>query len=279
MIVNFAPTGMIPTKEMTSFVPITVEEIVDEVREAVDIGITIVHLHARDDMGVPTYNPKIYGELIARIREFAPNLVICVSLSGRNFNEFEKRSAPLGLKGEQKPDMGSLTLSSLNFPRQASVNSPDMIRDLAECMKTNGIVPELEAFDVGMVNYANYLVRKGVVEKPYYINLLVGNIASAQCDLMHIGAMMAGVDGLCSLAGIGATQLPANMIGMTIGAGVRVGLEDNIYLDSGRECKATNTSLLRRVHDLARISGKSMMSSAVFREKMRMNPGNGRYGR
>jgi hypothetical protein len=99
-------------------------------------------------------------------------LVICVSLSGRSFNKFEERSEALELEGFLKPDMGSLTLSSLNFNQIASINSPEMILNLANKMKNLGIVPELEAFDAGMINYAKYLIKKGLLEPPYYFNLI-----------------------------------------------------------------------------------------------------------
>ena len=100
LIINLAPTGMIPTKEMTPFVPVTVPEIVEDVHEAWEIGITMVHLHARDQStGKPTYKAEVYGDIIAGIRKFAPELVICVSLSGRDFQEFEQRAEPLQLDG------------------------------------------------------------------------------------------------------------------------------------------------------------------------------------
>src|SRR4030043_2261800 len=137
LIVNFTPTGMIPTKKMTSQVPVTTDEIVEDVRKAVDIGITMVHLHARDAAsGRSTYKAEVFGEIIAGIRAFSEDLVVCVSLSGRNISEFEKRAEPLQLEGDLKPDMGSLTLSSLNFNREASVNSPDIIQRLANEMKS-----------------------------------------------------------------------------------------------------------------------------------------------
>ena len=83
-IINFTPTGMIPTKSMTPFVPVTAVEIVEQVLKAADIGITMVHLHARDtETGEPTYKPEVYAEVIAGIRKSRPDLVICVSLSGR----------------------------------------------------------------------------------------------------------------------------------------------------------------------------------------------------
>ena len=254
LIVNFTPTGMIPTKEMTPHVPISAEEIVEDVRRAVDIGITMVHLHARDAVtGKSTYKAEVFGEIIAGIRAFSEDLVVCVSLSGRNISEFEKRAEPLQLEGDLKPDMGSLTLSSLNFNRVASVNSPEMIQKLANEMKSRGILAELEVFDSGMINYGKYLEKKGILEPPHYFNLLLGNIACAQADLLHTGIMIHDLpdNSFWSLAGIGNYQLMMNSVAIVSGGGVRVGLEDNIWFDAARTRLATNSDLLSRIHHLA----------------------------
>lgn len=282
LIVNFTPTGMIPTKAMTPHVPVTVTEIVEEVHRAVELGITMVHLHARDEAtGVPTYRADTYGRLISGIREFAPELVICVSLSGRNFGKFEQRAEPISLEGDLKPDMGSLTLSSLNFSQQASANAPDMVQALAQEMQARGIVPELEAFDLGMINYARYLERKGLLQPPHYFNLLLGNVASAQADLLHVGVMLRDLpdDSLWSLAGIGASQLMMNAVAIASGGGVRVGLEDNIWYDSERQVLATNSDLLLRIHRLAELSERKVMTPATLRDCLNLNPGHGQYGR
>jgi len=184
LIVNFTPTGMVPTKEMTPHVPISVDEIVEQVHEAAELGITLVHLHARSETtGKPTWEAAIYARIFEGIRRHCPDLVLCASLSGRNFNEFEKRSEVLSLH----PDMGSLTLSSLNFPGQASVNSPEMIRLLAEAMIEKGVHPEMEVFDLGMLHYGNYLVQKGLIRSPFYVNIIAGNIAGIQANLSELG--------------------------------------------------------------------------------------------
>ena len=282
LIINFAPNGMIPTKAMTPFVPVSVAEIVEDVHRAVEIGITMVHLHARDEVtGKPTYKADLYAKIIAGIRAFAPDLVICVSLSGRTFTEFAQRADPLRLDGGVKPDLGSLTLSSLNFVRDASVNSPEMILALAQEMNSRGIMPELEAFDTGMINYAKYLTTKGVVWAPYYFNLLLGNVAGAQPDLLHVGMMIRDLpDGaLWSLAGLGDAQLMMNSTGIASGGGVRVGLEDNIWFDRARTRLASNADLLGRVHALAQAHERQVMSPARLRELLQLQPGNGAYGR
>jgi len=282
LIIDFTPTGMIPVKSLTPYVPISSSEIIEDVHRAWEIGITKVHLHARDSKSEnPTFIKDIYAEIIEGIRRFAPELVVCVSLSGRTFNKFEERSDALNLQGDLKPDMGSLTLSSLNFNKIASINTPDMIQALASRMQELGIAPELEAFDAGMINYSKYLIRKGLLEAPYYFNLLLGNIACAQADILHMGIMIKDLpeNSIWSIAGIGDDQLKMNSVSIAIGGGVRVGLEDNIWYDQERTKLATNQDLLKRVHVIAQANGRNLMSSGEFRQKMALEPGNGKYGR
>jgi len=282
LIIDFTPTGMIPVKSLNPHVPISVHEIIEDIHSAWELGITKVHLHARDPQTEnPIYKKEIYAAIIEGIRKFAPCLVVCVSLSGRTFYKFEERSEPLELEGFLKPDMGSLTLSSLNFNKIASINTPDMIQDLALKMKKTGIVPELEAFDAGMINYAKYLIKRELLTPPYYFNLLLGNIACAQADIMHAGIMIRDLpeNSIWSLAGIGDHQLKMNSVAIAIGGGVRVGLEDNIWFDSSRTILARNVDLLKRIHVLAEANERRLMTSEEFRQKMDLEPGNGEYGR
>ncbi len=282
LILNFTPTGMMPTKDVTPHVPVSVAEIVADVHRAVEMGITMVHLHARDEStGKPTHRADAYGRMIEGIRRFAPDLVVCVSLSGRNGTELAARAEPQQLDGPVKPDMGSLTLSSLNFNRQASINTPDTIKALAEMMMDRAIVPELEAFDSGMINYAKYLQRKGLLVPPHYFNLIVGNIACAQADLLHIGVMVNDLpsQSLWSLGGVGDAQFPVTALAVVCGSGVRVGLEDNIWFDAGRTRLATNADLLRRTHEVAAIAERKIMVPARLRELLKLRKGFGEYGR
>jgi 3-keto-5-aminohexanoate cleavage enzyme len=268
-IFNFTPTGMIPTKEMTEHVPLHPEEIVSQVLEAAEYGANMVHLHARDSgTEAPTYKKEMYSEIINGIRKRNKDLVLCVSTSGRNFFEFEKRSQVLELKGEVKPDFGSLTLSSLNFNKQASINAPDMIKALAQKMQDNNIRPELEAFDLGMINYAKYLITKGLVKPPYYFNLILGNIACAQANILSLGLMIKELppDSIWSAGGIGNWQLKMNAMSIMEGGGVRVGLEDNIWFDDDRKQLATNLDLVKRISTIANVLGKEPYSQKEARE-------------
>jgi 3-keto-5-aminohexanoate cleavage enzyme len=281
-IINFTPTGIIPTKQMTPYVPIRNDEIIDQVLEAASLGITSVHLHARNaDSGNSEYRAEVYREIIAGIRKFNKDLVLCVSLSGRQITDFDKRADALNLEGDLKPDMGSLTLSSLNFNNQASLNAPDTIRALAQKMKKQGIVPELEAFDAGMINYAKYLAKIGLIEPPYYFSLILGNIACAQADLLHAGIMVRDLppDTVWSMGGVGNSQLMMNSIAIAIGGGVRVGIEDNYWFDPNRTKLARNIDLIKRIHVLAEANERKIMVPLELRRIMNLQNGNGHYGR
>jgi uncharacterized protein (DUF849 family) len=274
VIINLCPTGMVPDKEMTPHVPITPAEIIADVSRCVERGANFVHLHARDENGCPHYSRDIYARQIAGIREKYPNLTLCVSLSGRNYGEFEQRSDPLQLTGDLRPDMGSLTLSSLNFSAQASVNSPEMVRRLAETMTEKGIKPELEVFDLGMMNYAHYLISKGALQPPYYFNILLGNIATAQTTPAQVAALISELpdNSIWCLAGIGRQQLQANMLGLLFGDGVRVGIEDNIWYDDRRTRLATNADFVQRITEAACLLERPIATPEAVRTRLGISP-------
>jgi len=256
-IINFTPTGTQPTRD-NSLAPLEVNEIIDEVIMANEMGITITHLHARDEVSLKnTYKKEVYQKIIDGIKQYCPDLILCVSLTGRNFPDFSYRSEVL----QCKPDMASLTMSSLNFPTGASVNEPDMILSLILEMDKYGVTPELECFDSGMINYANYLISKGVLKGPHYMNVILGNIYNGQSDLGTIASIknVIPTNTVTCVGGIGSQQLMSNVMGLLYFDGVRIGLEDNLYF-VGKE-KATNKQLLQRVHNLMSEMNMELMSS------------------
>jgi len=272
LILNLAPTGMVPTRRMSPHVPLQPNEIVADVLAAAEIGVTIVHLHARDEDGEPTHRKEIYARIIGGIRDVRPDLMICVSCSGRKVQRPEDRADVLGLSGDLKPDMASLTLSSLNFPRQASINAPDTIAFLAKEMLERGILPEIEIFDLGMANVLHFLQDRGLVTRPAYANLLFGNLATAQADFLEIGAVVSRLPTgtIWSLAGIGASQLPVAAMAAAAAPGVRIGLEDNLWLDAGRTRLARNVELVERVHALAALMDRPVMPSNDLRAALQI---------
>ena len=268
-IINLACTGLVPTKAMNPHIPLTHHEIVDDVARCLELGVQMVHLHARSEDGGHTGDPEPYGRLIEAIRQLpgGKNAVLCVTTSGRQDVSFESRARVLDLDGQMKPDMASLTLGSLNFLQQASINAPKTIRSLAQRMLERGIRPELEVFDLGMANFIRVLAKEGLLEPPFYANLFLGNIAGAQVEDLHLAALRSPLppDAVVSVAGIGRGQLPANMLGLLFTDGVRIGLEDNLWFDTARTKHATNLTLTQRIQRIADELERPLASRSAVR--------------
>lgn len=253
LMINVCLTGMVPSKISTPYVPVSVDEIVEDAIRVYDAGARIVHLHARDENGDPTPDASLYERIITAIRKERPKLVCCVTTSGRNWSDFEKRSEVLSLTGKAKPDMASLTLGSLNFLSGASVNSIDMVERLAMAMKEKGIKPEFEVFDAGMANLAKYLERYGIIAGKKYFNLLLGNLNTASATIGNLHALADALpdDSIWAGAGIGQFQLPMNVAAIAAGGHVRVGIEDSIYYDYDKNILASNEMLVKRIVRIA----------------------------
>jgi len=274
LLVNLCPTGMIPTREMTKHVPLSPAEVIEDVCRGLEGGASVIHLHARDENGVPTYRASIYEKMILGIRAHFPDAVIGVSCSGRQFPEFEKRSEVLDLEGRARPDLASLTLTSLDFPTGPSLNAPDLVRALARKMKKNGIKPELECFDFGMVNAANSLIAQREIDPPYYFNLLLGSRYSLPATARHLGTLVADLpaDSIWSVAGIGLCQLPMSVLGIVMGGHCRIGLEDNIWADFDRTQLATNPGSVERTVRIAHECGRPIATRAEARVQLGLGP-------
>jgi len=272
LIINAAITGMVPMPADNVSLPVTVGQIVAEASRCADTGASIIHVHARGEDGKPTWREEVYREIIEGIRARCPELLISASTSGRLWSDFEKRSAVL----DCRPDLASLTPGSLNFPTAASVNPPPIICQLATAMRERGIVPELEFFEIGMIDYVrDYLIPKGILQAPFYANLLLGSLgtmAASARNLNHmVEALPAGT--VWSAAGIGRFQFPINQLAIRMDGHVRVGLEDNLWMDAEKTDPATNVRLIERVVRLAEAAGRPIASPATARTiiGLRMN--------
>jgi uncharacterized protein (DUF849 family) len=146
----------------------------------------------------------------------------------------------------------------MNIPKTVSINSAETIEALAAEMLENNIVPELEAFDTGMLNYADFLIEKGVLKPPYYFNLLLGSRGTASLNANNVSSMINALpEGAAwALAGIGRFQLQANTLAVALGGHVRVGLEDNPYFDWNGKTEASNPRLVERIVKIARELGR-----------------------
>lgn len=274
LIINLAPTGMVPTREQNASLPVTPDQIAEDTARCRAAGASIFHLHARDSDGAPTYRSDIYREIITKVRERSPDGIICVSTSGRNFKTFEQRSEVLNLDGDAKPEMASLTLGSMNFPQQASVNEPAMIRKLADAMNERGIVPELEVFDMGMIDYAKYLIDRKTLREPFYFNLLLGSLGTLSGSAFNLATAVMSLPASATWAGagIGRFQFFVNSMAITMGGHVRVGLEDNLLRDQDTREPATNCGLVERLAGLATAAERKIATPDEARKIIGLEP-------
>jgi uncharacterized protein (DUF849 family)/N-acetylglutamate synthase-like GNAT family acetyltransferase len=277
VIINCCLSGNVPTKATSPYLPVSVEEIVADALAVLESGASMLHIHARATDGSPAWQPEIYGRIFEGIRRHQPEAILVATTSGRQHASLEKRSAVLSLDGLAKPDMASLTLGSLNFPDQPSVNSPETIQALCQLMRERGITPELEVFDSGMLNYAFYLQRKGFLPQTCYVNLLLGSLGTGSGRVLDLASLVREIPGdwIWAGAGIGRYQLAMNSAALLMGGQVRVGLEDNPCYDYV-ECEAaTNQGLVERIVRLARLLGRPIATCSETRQQLRLNdPGN-----
>lgn len=274
LIINAAITGMVPTRADSPHVPITVAEIAADARRCRDAGAAIVHLHARDEEGRPTYHRDVNREILAAVRAACPDIILCVSTSGRVFKSFEERSQALEVE-EPRPEMASLTLGSMNFAREASLNEPRMIQALARRMRERGILPELECFELGMVEYIGYLTSHGFLTSPGYCNLLLGSLGAISATALNLAMMVNALPPgfTWAASGIGRFQFRINTLAIAMGGHVRVGLEDNLYFDEDRTQLATNAALIDRIVKLSEAAGRPIATPNEARAMIGLGSG------
>jgi uncharacterized protein (DUF849 family) len=264
LIITLAPTGMIPTKNETPYVPITPEEIANDTYQAYKLGVSIVHVHARDETGQPTHDKAVFEKIFKEIKRKCPDIIICSTTSGRVHPQVEHRAEAL----ELYPEMASLTLGSLNFPQHPSVNSMETIKKLASLMKEKNILPELEIFEPGFINTAKYLFRKGYLKKPLHFSLLLGSLGSVPASINDLSYLVQSLpsESNWSATGIGRFQTQINVAAILMGGHVRIGIEDSIYYNYPKEELATNVKLVERIVRIAKEVNRDIATPSETRE-------------
>jgi uncharacterized protein (DUF849 family) len=229
MVINVAMTGAVPGKRDNPSVPLTPEEIAAEAIACAEVGASVVHLHVRDEDGQPVHRRDLYERAIGPIRDKVPELILCVTTSSRVDPDPRNRMIGLDLDPSLRPDLGSLTLGSFNFPKVISANPPDQIIALLEHMSEQGIRPELEVFELGMVNTLHVLRERGLIPDPPIVNILLGSLGSAPAFIGDLGHMVERLPAETewAAAGIGIYQRPITIAAAAMGGNVRTGLEDN----------------------------------------------------
>jgi len=262
LIITVAPTGSLPTKEMTPHVPITPEEIIETGIRCESAGASVIHVHARNPRdGSASSQFAIFEEICHGLRE-KTNLIIQISTGGRAGTAYEQRCERLRLK----PEMASLTTGSVNFPNSVYENSPELIKALARDMFELGIKPEIEVFDLGMINNGILLAREGLLIPPLHFDFVMGLKGAIPAGIDHLVHLKNSIppDATWTVAGVGPAQLPMNLHAVMMGGHVRVGLEDNIYYVKGQ--LATNEALVKRMVRLSGEVGREVATPDEARE-------------
>ncbi|KXG76253.1 BKACE family enzyme [Thermotalea metallivorans] len=255
LIITIAPTGNVPTKEMNPAVPVTVEEIVADIKACHALGASIAHIHVRDREGRPTSDRNLFQQVLNRLDEEKIDIIKQVSTGARGGeNTIGWRGQMLDLNAH----MASLSTGSSNFPNSVNANGPDLIEALAAKMYANGIKPEIEAFDVAMISNAKRLLKRGILKGPLHFNLVMnvpGSIEGTPKNLLFmVESLPEG--STWTVSGIGKSQVTMAAMAILLGGHVRTGLEDVLEYEKG--VPATNPMLVERVVRIAKELGRKI---------------------
>lgn len=263
LIITAAICGAEVSKAQNEHVPYTVKELQEEAFMAYQAGASIIHLHVRTDEGVPTQDRERYREAMEAIRAACPDVIIQPSTGGAVGMEAKERLQPL----ELYPEMATLDCGTLNFGGdEIFVNTENMIIDFAARMRENGVKPECEVFDKSMIDMALRLAEKGHIPKPMHFNLVMGvngGIAGTPRDLLFLVESLPK-DATFTVSGIGRTQTAMLTMAVLLGGHVRVGFEDNIYLEKGVKAQS-NAQFVERVVRIAKELGRAVATPAQAR--------------
>lgn len=255
LIITAAVTGSIPKKSKTPHVPTTPKEIAECALRCEDAGASILHIHVRDEQENPSDDPELFAKVMDRLQG-RTGLILQVSTGGRAGTDLDSRTRRL----QTNPEMASLTTGSVNFPTSVYANPPDLIQALAQAMLRRGIKPEMEIFDLSMIENALNLEREGLAQPPLHFNFVMGLPGAMPAKIEHLihcrSCLPAGAT--WTVSGIGPAQLRLGVHALLMGGHVRVGLEDNIYYRKGE--LATNEQLVQRMVDLSRTLGRETAS-------------------
>ena len=269
LIITACICGAEVTKENNPAVPYTVEEIAREAKSAYDAGASIIHLHVRDDDGTPTQSRERFKECMDAIYAVCPDVIIQPSTGGAVGMSNEERLAPT----ELKPEMATLDCGTCNFGGdEIFVNTENMIKAFAERMNENGIKPEIEVFDKGMIDMASRLEKKGFIHKPMHFDFVMGvngGISGEPRDLLFmVESIPAG--STWTVSGVGRFEYPMVTMGILMGGHVRVGFEDNVFLEKGVLAKS-NGEMVEKVVRIAKELGREIATPKEAREILGLN--------
>ena len=284
IFITCAITGSGSTQDLSSNVPRSPKQIADSAIAAAIAGAAIVHCHVRDPKtGVPSRDPSLYRELTDRIRDSKTDVILNLTSGMGGDMFFGPPSAPLPLQNDTDmgsaesrmepiidclPEICTLDCGTMNFGEGDYVmtNTPGMLRAMGSMMTELGIKPEIEVFETGHLWFARQLVKEGIIESPALVQLCMGIPWGAPNDLNTYMAMVNNIpsDWHWSSFSISRDQMPYVAASVLAGGNVRVGLEDNIWLE--KKVLATNESLVKKATTIIEAMGSALMNPQQVRD-------------
>ncbi|MHB8476975.1 MAG: beta-keto acid cleavage family enzyme [Steroidobacteraceae bacterium] len=288
VFITCAVTGAADSVAKNPHVPVTPEQIAAAALEAHAAGAAIVHLHVRDPQsGLASRDPALFREVVRRIR--SENSGVILNLTGGMGGDivFGPEQEPLALRpgtdfvGPQEriahildlmPEIGSLDCGSLNFDEQLYGTTPNFLRSMARAYQSLSILPELEVFELGHIELAKQLLAEGLIDQPPLFQICLGIKYGAPASSEAMQAMRDALPpgSRWSAFGLGRMQMPMVAQSVLLGGNVRVGLEDNLYLDKG--ILATNADLVARARAIIELLGVRVLTAAQTRERLGFAP-------
>ena len=286
VFITCAVTGSGQSHKKSNLVPITPKEIADSCIEAAKAGAAIAHVHVRNpETGAPSRDPALYREVVDRVRSADVDVVLNLTAGMGGDIVLGSAEAPLPLSPQSDivgaserlvhveellPEICTLDCGTMNFAEADYVmtNTPGTLRAMAARIQAAGVRPEIEVFDTGHLWLARTLVDEGLIDDPVMIQLCMGIPYGAPSDPNSLMAMVNNIPPgwVYSMFSIGRMQLPYVAQAALAGGNVRVGLEDNIWLDKG--VLATNGQLVERASEILSRLGARVLTPAEGRAKM-----------
>ena len=289
VFITAAITGSGGTQDRSPLVPRSPQQIAEAAIDAAKAGAAVVHCHVRDpETGAPSRDLALYREVTDRIRESETDVVLNLTAGMGGDMVFGPSDSPLPLNeaatdmigaearvahvAECLPEICTLDCGTMNFAEADYVmtNTPGMLRDMAKRMTELGVRPEIEAFDTGHLWLAKQLVSEGLIEDPVMIQLCMGIPWGAPDDLNTFMAMVNNIPSnwTFSAFSIGRHQMPYVAAATLAGGNIRVGLEDNLWLEKG--VLATNAQLVEKAASIITNLGPSLMTPEEVRAELQL---------
>ncbi|MDR1676763.1 MAG: 3-keto-5-aminohexanoate cleavage protein [Deltaproteobacteria bacterium] len=232
VIITVAPTGAWPSKKDNPAIPFTPKEIADDVFDCWKAGAAVAHIHMRNDQGLGTMCKEKFKETVQLIREKC-DIIINLTTSGDLEATDETRTAHLR---EIKPELASYDCGTMNWNHNSVFyNTPQFLEKLGMCMQESGVKPEIEIFDAGMVYNSLYYLKRGILKTPIHYQFVLGVPGGMDATIQNLvflhGLIPPG--STWSALGVGKGHLPILFAALALGGHVRVGMEDNVFMDKG----------------------------------------------